>query len=157
MYDECNRPCIQLLRRVVCWYLRCAEGGYIGVSKGSVLPFYPNVISAKYENSYVLWYICIIVARCAGWYARWNECPRELGVGISRKIWRVSTGVRTPTRISVISLCTEMLILRQNNLPRAANLIRKLPEMSRNDYMNMFKYLSHPVSYLRPLPVLRIY
>lgn len=30
-----------------------AEGGYIDVSRGSVLPFYPNVISAKYENSYV--------------------------------------------------------------------------------------------------------
>lgn len=26
---------------------------YIGVSRGSVLPFYRNVISAKYENSYV--------------------------------------------------------------------------------------------------------
>jgi hypothetical protein len=33
--------------------LRRIEGGYIGVSRGSVLPFYPNVISAKYENSYV--------------------------------------------------------------------------------------------------------
>lgn len=42
------------------WYIRRSEGGYIGVSRGSVLPFYPNVISAKYENSYVLRYIRIV-------------------------------------------------------------------------------------------------
>jgi len=56
MYDRVY-PCTQLLHRGMYWCMRCAEGGYIGVSRGSVLPFYPNVISAKYENSYVLWYI----------------------------------------------------------------------------------------------------
>ncbi|XP_032664212.1 uncharacterized protein LOC116840941 isoform X2 [Odontomachus brunneus] len=47
-------PCAQLLHRArVRVSAPGAEGGYIDVSRGSVLPFYPNVISAKYENSYV--------------------------------------------------------------------------------------------------------
>lgn len=120
MYDECIRPCAQLLRRDLCISVCAAQRANISASAGDPCCHFIQTWSQPNTKIRTCCGVYVSSPSSSSVQADTPDTPgetiaRESGVGsISRKIWRVSIGkyTRAPTRTFAISLYTETLILR---------------------------------------------